>query len=367
MNWIFVILLFLSLLSNDPVNINTADKQTLQTLPGIGPDKAAGIIEYRNRYGPFGDISELEYVTGISRGTITSLEDMICTDSSLVPKPDTLHWMPEVDSLLSPYLVASYLDVGQGDAILLQATGGGTMLFDGGPDGGGAIEPSVVFRLRKMNVDTIDILAFSHPHADHIGGLAAVIRNFTVLKVLDPGMSFASWVYEDLLNSIADYGCEYGFLEQGMTFQLSPFVTVTVVSVGSNETDLNINENSAIIRITCGNFSTLLTGDMEEGLERTLTSGALPVTVLKVPHHGSLTSIFPPYLRKLGPQVAIFSAGRNNSFGHPHPFVIEIYSNMGSEILRTDTQGTIVVQTDGEVFSISTLTKTFNPGTTIEN
>jgi len=366
MNWIFVILLSLSLLSNDLININTADELTLQTLPGIGPDKASRIIDYRSLYGPFQDISELEYVAGIGQGTIATIEGMICIDSSLIPTPYTLHWIPEADSL-SPSLIASYLDVGQGDAILLQAVGGKTLLFDGGPGADGPIEPSVVFRLREMNVDTIDILAFSHPHADHIGGLASVIRNFTVLRVLDPGMPFASWVYEDFLNSVVDSGCEYGFMETGMTFQLSPCVTVTVVSVGSDGADLNINENSAILRITCGNFSTLLTGDMEEGLERTLTPDALPVTVLKVPHHGSMTSVFPPYLRKLSPQIAVFSAGRNNSFGHPHPFVIEIYRNMGSEILRTDTQGTIVVQTDGEVFSILTLMETFNPGITIEN
>ena len=354
MKWIFIILLSFSLLSTDSVDINTADEETLQTLPGIGPVKASSIVEHRTLFGPFMEISELEYVSGIGSGTIRALEDLIFVDTSLVPAADTLHWIEKVDSL-TPVLIVSYLDVGQGDAILVEAVGGKTLLFDGGPDAGGPLEPAVVFRLHELNVDTIDILSFSHPHADHVGGLASVMRNFTVLEVFDPGMTYSSWVYEDFLNSVMDEGCSYRLFETGMTLQLSPLVTACVVSAGGEEIDLNLNENSAVLRITCGNFSTLLTGDMEENSERTLTPSALPVTVLKVPHHGSLTSVFPPYLRSLNPQVAVFSAGRNNRFGHPHPRVIEIYQELGSEILRTDTQGTIVVQTDGEVFSISTL------------
>jgi len=354
MHWIFVVLLSFSLLSNDSININTASEETLQTLPGIGPVKASSIVEYRTLFGPFMEISELEYVSGISSETISILEDLICVDTGLVETANTPHWIEKVDSL-SPALIVSYLDVGQGDAILVEAVGGKTLLFDGGPDTGGPLEPSVMFRLHELDVDTIDILAFSHPHADHIGGLASVMRNFTVLEVLDPGMPYSSWIYEDFLNSVMDEGCSYRFLETGMTIQLSPLVTVYVVSAGASETDLNLNENSALLRISCGNFSTLLTGDVEENSERTLTHNALPVTVLKVPHHGSLTSVFPPWLRRLSPQIAVFSAGRNNRFGHPHPRVIEIYRELGSEILRTDTEGTIVVQTDGEVFSISTL------------
>jgi len=361
MTWIMAILLSFSLLTDDIIDINTASEETLQMLPGIDQIKASSIVEYRTIYGPYMEISELEYVSGIGPGTVSMLEGLVFADSTLARTADTQHWIDKADSL-SPVLIVSYLDVGQGDAILIEAVGGKTMLFDGGPDACGPLEPPVIYRLHELNVDTIDILAFSHPHADHIGGLASVMRNFAVLKVLDPGMYFSSWVYEDFLNSVMYTGCDYGFLEEGMILPLSSNVSVRVESAGSDEADLNINESSALLRITCGDFSTLLTGDMEEESERTLTPCTLPVTVLKVPHHGSLTSVFPPYLRRLSPQVAVFSAGRNNSFGHPHPRVIEIYRELGSEILRTDTQGTIVVQTDGEVFSISTLMAGFLSG-----
>lgn len=352
MNWLRVLLLIFSLLSTDLVNINTASELTLQTLPGIGPVKAAAIVEYRETFGPFLLLSDIEYVSGIGPGTVSGIEDMIFIDSGSIAMTDTLHWMETVESL-DPLLTVYYLDVGQGDAILLEADGGETWLFDGGPDASGPLEPAVVFRLQELGVDTIDVVAFSHPHADHAGGLASVIRNFTVLKVLDPGMSFSSFIYENFLNAVMNAGCDYMLLEEGSVFQLSSHVTASVESAGIEGVNLNINESSAVLRITCGHFSTLLTGDIEENAERILTPFSEPVTVLKVPHHGSLTSVFPPYLRRLRPQIAVFSAGRNNSFGHPHPRTIEIYRELGAEILRTDRVGTIVVQTDGETISVS--------------
>ena len=356
-----VFLISLSLLSNDPIDINSATEGQLRSIPGIGPVKASSIVEYRELFGPFLELDELEYVSGIGSGTVEMLSEHVFVDSSTEAGLSTDHWMDIADSV-DCLLQVAYLDVGQGDAILLQATGGQNMLFDGGPDPGGPLEPAVVLRLREFGIDTLDILAFSHPHSDHIGGMASVLENFTVLKVMDPGMDFSSWVYEEFLEAVLDEGCSYVILEEEMVIDLSPSVTVEVISSGNTDANLNINESSAILSVDCGDFSTLLTGDMEEGSERELTPSAAPVTVLKVPHHGSLTSIFPPYLRRLSPQVAVFSAGRNNPFGHPHPRVIEIYRQMNCLILRTDTQGTIVVQTDGEAFSVSTFIPEYRSG-----
>lgn len=366
MTWLLAILLSLSVLSNDSIDLNTADQRLLETIPGIGQVSASAIVEHRRLFGPFFHLSELDYVTGIGEGTLRTLEEHLFIDPDVRTGPDTVHWLQRVDSL-SPLLEVCFLDVGQGDAVLVRTDGGKTLLFDGGPDAGGALEPAVVFRLRELGVDRIDILAFSHPHADHIGGLAAVLRNFPVGKVLDPGMLFSSWVYEDLLNAVAECECGYGLLSDGMEICLSPEVLVTVESRGVAGTDLDLNENSALLRITCGGFSALLTGDIEERTEMLLTPAALPVTVLKVPHHGSLSSVFPPFLRRLAPQAAVFSAGRRNRFGHPHPAVVEMYRDMGCAILRTDERGTIVVQSDGEIFSISTVTAEYRPGNDFEH
>ena len=190
------------------------------------------------------------------------------------------------------------------------------------------------------------------------------MRKFTVLEVWDPGMDYSSYIYEDLLEEVLKQGCDYALMEEFQLRQLSSVVTAEIVSLGERGVDLDLNESSALLMVRCGDFSVLLTGDMEENSERTMTPQASPVTVLKVPHHGSLSSIFPPYLRTLRPQFAVFSAGRNNSFGHPHPTVLEVYSDLGAEILRTDTGGTIVVGTDGRTVRVSntSLARPFGTG-----
>jgi competence protein ComEC len=351
MNWVIGALLFLSILSPDLVNINTADTDLLETLPGIGPVKAEAIVEFRDTFGPFLSIGDLDLVTGIGPATVTSLADLITVGTPTGTLfSDTLHWIQET-APAETLLTLSFLDVGQGDAILIEAEGGETWLFDGGPDPGGPLEPPVILRLTQLGIDTIDVLAFSHPHADHIGGLPSVLRRFTVLSVLDPGMSYASFEYESLLQASLEAGCAYRFMEQGTVYSLSPLVTAEVLFAGTG-TDLSVNESSAVILLSCGSFTALLTGDIGEDSERLLTPSATPVTVLKVPHHGSAGSAFPPYLRRLRPQLALISCGRRNSFGHPAPVVLDIYLGLGAEILRTDEAGTIVVHTDGRSFCI---------------
>ncbi len=365
MQVIFLILLFLRLLSNDLVELNTADERLLMTIPGIGLSKAAAIVEFRNLYGPFAGMDELKYVPGVGAGIIGTISTHARIDPSTFPSTDTSHRIPVVDSL-EPLVEVFFLDVGQGDAILVRAAEGRSLLFDGGPDEGGALEPDVIFRLREIGVDTLHVVAFSHPHADHIGGLPAVLENFTVMEVLDPGMAHSSWIYEHLLETAMETGCDYGFLEPGMTVRLSSRVTATVEGVGLAGGNPDLNENCALLRVECGTFSVLLTGDIEKNTEMLLTPGTAPVTVLKVPHHGSASSVFPPYLRKLAPQVAVFSVGRKNPFGHPNPGVVETYREMGSIILRTDILGTIVIRSDGEALSISATAASSEFGDSLE-
>lgn len=114
------------------------------------------------------------------------------------------------------------------------------------------------------------------------------------------------------------------------------------------------NESSAVMRITCGRFSALLAGDFEERSEVGLTPGAQPVTFMVAPHHGSRTSAFEPFLRRLRPQFVGVSAGRDNPFGHPHMSVLGRYAELGATCLRTDRAGTIFVATDGSSIAVST-------------
>ena len=349
---IFAVLLSFSLLSPDSIDINTATIDELLSLPGIGPVKAESIIEFRELYGNFVEISDLEYVPGIGPGTIARIEDLIFITPSGNTLTDTLHWLPETD-VTEPLLTMYFLDIGQGDAILIEASGGETWLFDGGPNSETGIVPTVVTRLHALGIDTLDTVAYSHPHADHIGGLASVLRIFEVLRVIDPGMDYASYVYEDLLEAVMEEECPFSLFHENDVYNLSPFVSITVISMGTEEENLSVNENSAILLVTCGDFSCLLTGDMEEQGEMVLTPTAEPLTVLKVPHHGSNTSLFMPWLRIIRPQFAIIQVGRDNRFGHPSPAALEVYSYLDSEILRTDLHETIVVRTDGSAVSIT--------------
>jgi competence protein ComEC len=274
---------------------------------------------------------------------------------------DTLHWLPReflVDTLLS----ISFLDVGNGDATLLQASGGETWLLDGGPDSQGPLVAPVAARLLAMDLRELDTVTFTHPHADHIGGLPDVMRTFRVATVRDPGMAFPSFVYEELLLAVMESGAGYRILESGTGYSLSDHVTLEVIYTGADQqVNLDLNESSAVFLVRCGDFTALIAGDIEDETEMLLSGSLPPLTLILAPHHGSRTSAFPPFLRALRPQLAVFSAGRNNPFGHPHAAVLETYTDLGAEILRTDQLGTIVVHTDGMSVLYSTSMRGTSP------
>ncbi len=342
-----LLLAALSFVDPSPVDINSAGENILQELPGIGPAKATSIIEFRERFGSFLYLEDLLLVPGIGAATLDNLEGLIRIGGNLDLPVDTLHWLP-VEALGDTLLSISFLDVGNGDATLLQAFGGETWLLDGGPGSQGPLVAPAAARLLGMGIREFDTVMFTHPHADHIGGLPDVMRTFRVVTVRDPGMVFSSFIYEELLLAVLESGADYRTLESGVTYHLSSHVTLDVVYTGADQpVNLDLNESSAVFLVRCGDFSALVAGDIEDETEMLLSGSLPPLTLILAPHHGSMTSAFPPFLRGLRPQLAVFSAGRGNPFGHPHAEVLEIYSDLGAEILRTDQLGTIVVHTDG--------------------
>ena len=342
-----LLLAALSLVDPSPVDINSAGEDILQELPGIGPAKATAIIEFRERFGSFLCLEDILLVPGIGAATLDNLEGLISVGGDICLPVDTLHWL-SVETLGDTLLSISFLDVGNGDATLLQAFGGETWLLDGGPDSQGPLVASAAARLLGMGIRELDTVMFTHPHADHIGGLPDVMRTFRVAVVRDPGMVFSSFIYEELLLAVLESSANYKILESGDNYRLSKYVTLEVVYTGMDQpVNLTLNESSAVFLVRCGDFSALIAGDIENETEMLLSGSLPPLTLILAPHHGSMTSAFPPFLRRLRPQLAVFSAGRGNPFGHPHPAVLEIYSDLGAEILRTDQLGTIVVHTDG--------------------
>ncbi len=344
-----------SLLDPVPLDINEASVRELEALPDVGHAAASAIVDFRGSCGPILELDDLLGVPGIGAETLERIAPLIMVDEDEQLPVGTGHWLPVSDSLSAPLLGITTLDVGEGDAVLLSCPGGMTVLVDGGPDDGGPIVPAVVTRLSGLGIDSLDAVLMTHPHEDHIGGLVEVVRRFGVGCFYDPGMEFASPVYESLLDAIEEAGVPYRLLEAGSAIDMGSAV-LTVIDAGGASSE-GANEGSAVFGVTCGRFTALLAGDVEEASEVELTPLACPVDFMLAPHHGSRSSAFMPFLRRLRPQFAAVSAGRDNPFGHPHMSVLEKYSSLGTTLLRTDRAGTIFLETDGDSISIRTATR----------
>lgn len=248
-----------------------------------------------------------------------------------------------------------FLDVGQGDAAIIEFPSGQTLLVDGGniqPDmGRRVVEPA----LRVRGIRPLGEALATHDDADHVGGLVWIMSRYPVLRLVE-GAGEAS--DGGLMIRVRDHAdrrrVERMEVTAGQTTQLGPATFVDVLNplpAGPN-TPTADNDRSVVLRIRHGRFSAVLMGDAGEAVEQRMIAdgSALPTDVLKVSHHGSRTGTSDAFLAALSPRVAIVSCGRNNRYGHPHPEVIQRLDRHGAEIFRTDRDGGIVVETDGQTF-----------------
>ncbi|MBI3745273.1 MAG: MBL fold metallo-hydrolase [Chloroflexi bacterium] len=240
------------------------------------------------------------------------------------------------------------LDVGQGDAILLQGSRGGRLLIDGGPDPGRlliALDEYLPPWDRR-----IDLVILSHPHEDHAAGLAALLTRYAVRRVLEPGMLGPGPGYAALNADLIARGIARGTLATGDRLSVDE-VRLRVLwpdpgSVPERPPDggTGINNVSIVLLGEVEGHRMLLAGDIEEQIDPTLLARGLPsVEVLKVAHHGSRTSSTGPFLAVARPQVAVVSAGRGNPYGHPAPATVERLRAAGARVLRTDDDGSVTV------------------------
>ena len=245
-----------------------------------------------------------------------------------------------------------YIDVGQADATLIEYSQGDeafAILIDTG-DWNSA---EVVAYLQAHNITNIDIVAVTHPHADHIGQLDKIINTFDVSEVWMNGETANSQVFTSALAAIEDNNVDYYEPEVGDVFDIGP-LEVAVLHPKSLSGDTN--NNSIAIRLQYGEVSFLFTGDGEEEAEsEMLTSGAnLKADILQVGHHGSKTSTTDRFLNAVKPDVAIYSASVGNQYGHPHIETINRLEKSGALVYGTDVHGTVIVETDGKTFSVHT-------------
>ncbi len=343
MNFLLTSMILSSLLDPPPMDLNTASAWELTSLKGVGEATAESIIWYRENVSFFFTIEELLFVPGVGESLLEDIRSSVSVqipESSFHERVLIAEHIPDDTTL-----TAVFLDVGNGDAVLLQ-TAEQTWLVDSGPPGEGAIRAPVVQRLREAGIDTVTAVAFTHPHADHIGGCQDVLEVFNCTRLIDPGIFHSSTIYEALLEYVFETECQYTVAEPDDRWDLGGGVEMLVVSLERNAGSLN--EASAVFLVTLKDFSLLITGDIENESIMRMTMEQMPVTVMKVPHHGSLTSLFPPWIRKTSPQAAVFCCGRGNPFGHPDRRVVEAWESTGARILRTDRNGNIFLYTDGE-------------------
>jgi len=246
-------------------------------------------------------------------------------------------------------LKVAFLDVGQGDSILIQAPNGKIMLIDGGRTTDLA-QRLILPQIKAWGANQVDVLVVTHPDADHISGLVGVLESFPVKLVALTGDQHATQIYERLLTNIRDKNIEALKVRTGTPVPFDPAVKLEVL--GPDDASVNqdnTNDGSIVIKLTYGQTSFLLTGDAEfaENLSMLRRGADVRSTVLKLGHHGSSSSTDENWLRAVQPQLGIISAGADNPYGHPHREVIRALDNLGVPYIRTDEHGTVTVTSDG--------------------
>ncbi|WP_155798638.1 ComEC/Rec2 family competence protein, partial [Sorangium cellulosum] len=256
-------------------------------------------------------------------------------------------------------LRVSVLDVGQGDAILIDLPEGGAMLVDAGGFVGSPVDPGArVIRplLRSRRRARLDAVVLSHPHPDHFGGLPAVVAGVEVGELWDTGQGEAEGagpVYAGLLSDLRRRGVPVVGPASlcGRPRVLSGATIEVLAPCPELHPDRGANDNSFVLRISYGARSALLVGDAEHEAEDALVArygAALRADLLKVGHHGSRTSTGAALLAAVDPSVAAVSCGVRNRFGHPSPEVLARLSARGVAIARMDRGGALIWETDGE-------------------
>lgn len=248
------------------------------------------------------------------------------------------------------------LDIGQGDAILLEKDGKWALIDSGDVDE----REHMTAHLKRYGVKELQSVIITHPHADHVGGMYAVFKAVKVDHIYDNGQAATTNTYRTYLKMIKSKNIPYTAAKGGDTITLLPGVSFKVTGPVKIMKDKKgrpeANNNSVAGRLTYGAFTMFFTGDAEKEEEMDMIRAFpsdLKSDVLKVGHHGSKTSSSAQFLEKVKPKDAIISAGKGNSYGLPHEITLKKLQKIGANLFRTDRDGTVTVKTDGSHYTIT--------------
>lgn len=287
-----------------------------------------------------------------------SLSDVQQT-MGFVPKESTASadTVPDAAKAFAVYVI----DVGQGDSILITA-GGKSILIDAGEKEYGG---RVVSFIRDKGIERLDYIIATHPHADHIGGMAEVVSEIGAEKIIVPRLPDdtvpTTRVYENFLKAVKNGGMKLTAAKAGTVYDISDIdgipVKMTIVSPEDDADFDDLNDFSVCVRIDFNRISWLLTGDLsEEGENALISSGRdIDVTAYKVGHHGSATSSTDRFLKKVTPRLCVISCGEGNSYGHPTKAALDRLEKYTNSIYRTDLNSTVSVYSDGRRLYVTKL------------
>lgn len=303
------------------------------------------------------------FMTGCSSSPASEQPSHSQTSETTTPndqdaaKPNTTLEEPNLDNnsssaqaIVPGQLKVHFIDVGQADAILIQLPNKQNMLIDAGNN---ADADFVENYIKKAGIKKIDFLVGTHPHEDHIGGLDAVIRNFDIGKVILPDKAHTSQTFRDVLLAIKNKGLKITKATAGKTLLDENGLTIKILApAGTGYEDMN--NYSAVIKLTFGNTSFLFQGDAEDVSEGQILAGGANVKadVLKVGHHGSNSSTTRSFLSKVDPDYAVISVGNDNDYGHPTKSTLGKLEAAKVKTYRTDLDGTLIFISDGSKITV---------------
>ena len=249
-------------------------------------------------------------------------------------------------------LRVTFFDVGQGDAALIQAEDGATILIDGGPHSDSALTP-----LRAAGVGLIDLMLVTHAHSDHVKGIPAVIRVADITEAILPPDSSDTDYIDEITKALAGRRARETKALDGQIYKVGKYLTVRILAPDSGQKETDDPNNLAVVALVeYKGLQILFPGDIESAAEQDLISDgqATKVDILKVPHHGSRDAGYYRFLKAVDPEVAVISVGAGNPYHHPAPSTVDKLKDLGAKVYRTDKNGSVTIESDGKQLSVLT-------------